>query len=172
MIEQFRSARRAHAPIVAITTPDPTSTIRDIRTVFPTFPAVQWNIVDGVTSMNEKAKPAVTQMHTIDAQLMPASMINSNPVDALRLCHQWLTPESIMFFHNAHFYVEQGPSDSHKPCIQAVWNLRDPWKDSQRTLVLLAPSIQMPIELRNDTAIIDEALHTDKDMATIEERGL
>jgi hypothetical protein len=173
MTEQFKAARRASAPIVAINTPDPTSTIRDIRILFATSPLAQWNIVDGVTSMTSQSRAAVTAMHTVEGQLMPAPVITGNPVEAIRLSNQWLPPESILFMHNAHFYLESsGGTGSEKPVIQAVWNIRDLWKDNNRTLVLLAPSFQVPMELRNDVAIIDEALPTDKDLAAIVVRGL
>jgi hypothetical protein len=172
MIEQFNSARRASAPIVAINTPDPASTIRTIQLVWSAVPMVKWNIVDGVKSMNLLANAAVTQMHTIEGQLMPAAMITANPVEALRLCKQWLPDGAIAFMMNAHFYVEQSPADSHKPVVQAVWNLRDDWKVNAKTLVMLAPSIQMPIELRNDVALIDEPLPREKALTALVVKGL
>jgi hypothetical protein len=172
MIAQFSAARRASAPIVAINTPDPASTIRSIQTVFAAKPLAQWDIVNGIRSINSQTQAFVTSMHTIDGQLMPGAMISSNPVDALRLSTQWFKDDTILFFHNAHFYVEQGVGDNHKPVIQAVWNIRDLWGSNRRTLVLMGPSINLPVELRNDVAIIDEALPTDKDMATIVARGL
>jgi hypothetical protein len=172
MIEQFSAWRRSSAPIVAISTPDPSATIKTIQVVFSDKPMVKWNIVDGVSSMNSLANAAVTQMHTVEGQLMPAAMISANPVEALRLCKQWLPDGSIAFMMNAHFYIEQTPGDAHKPVIQAVWNLRDAWKADGKTLVMLAPGIQMPIELRNDVALIDEALPTDKALATIVTRAL
>lgn len=172
MIEQIDAVRRSKAPIVAITTADPAATIRIIRIVHSAEPIAQWNIVDGVTSLTAQAKAAVTQMHTIEGQLMPAAMISSNPVEALRLSTQWLPERSILFFNNAHHYIEQGAGDSHKPVIQAVWNTRDAWIENHRTLILLAPSITMPVELRNSVVVIDEPLPTNVELAPIVARGL
>jgi hypothetical protein len=172
MIRQVESARRASAPIVAITTPDPASTIRSIQVVFGDSPLAQWDVVNGVRSMNTLSRAAVTSMHTIEGQLMPAPTITGNPVAALMLSTQWLPDGSILFFHNAHFYVEQTASDSHKPVVQAVWNARDEWRGKRRTLILLAPSFTLPMELRNDVAIIDEPLPTDQDMAAVVARGI
>lgn len=128
--------------------------------------------------MNALANAAVTQMHTVkdpsdgSSTLMPAAMVSSNPVEALRLMKQWMPDGAIAFMHNAHFYLEQTPGDAHKPVIQAVWNLRDKWKADNKTLVLLAPHMQMPMELRNDIAMIDEPLPTEKEMEAIVKRGL
>lgn len=172
MIQQINAARRISAPIVAINTPDPASTIRIIQTVLANKPLTQWDVVNGVRSMNSLSARAVTQMHTVDGALMPSSMITSNPVEALKLSTQWLPDDSVLFFHNAHFYVEQGPSESHKPVVQAVWNSRDAWMANRRTLILLSPGITVPVELRNDVTIIDEALPTDKEMAPVVARGI
>lgn len=172
MVEQFNAVRRAAAPIVAINTPDPASTIRDIRALNSTAPTVQWNIVDGVSSMNSLANAAVAAMHTVEGQLMPAALISSNPVEALRLMKLHLPNDSISFMHNAHFYAEPTTGDAHKPVIQGIWNLRDKWKNQRSTLVMLAPGIQMPPELRNDVALIDEQLPTEKEMEAIVARGL
>lgn len=172
MMEEMKAARRVSAPIVAITTPDPASTVMSVRRWWPDDPQAQWNVVDGVTSLNNQSRAAVTSMHTIEGQLMPAPTITGDPVNALRMCAQWLPPRSILFFHNAQFFVEMSPSDAHKAVIQAVWNQRDKWQENQRTLVLLAPAITLPVELRNDVVLIDEPLPTDKDMAAIVARGI
>jgi len=172
MIEELKAARRVSAPIVAITTPDPASTVMAIRKWWPDDPQAAWNVVDGVTSLNTQSRAAVTSMHTIEGQLMPAATITGDPVNALRLSAQWLPPRSMLFFHNAQFFVEMSPSDAHKAVIQAVWNQRDKWQDNQRTLILLAPSITLPVELRNDVVLIDEPLPTDVDMAAIVARGI
>jgi hypothetical protein len=111
-------------------------------------------------------------MHTIEGILMPANTITGDPVNALRMSTQFLPEGTILFFHNAHFYMEQSVADAHKAVIQAVWNARDMWRVNKRTLVLLAPSLTMPAELRNDIALIDEPLPTDKDLASIVVRGI
>lgn len=171
-IDQINAVRRASAPIVAISTPDAASTIREIKAINSDVPIVQWNIVDGVTAMNGLANAAVAAMHTVEGQLMPAALISSNPVEALRLMKLHLPGQSIAFMHNAHFYVEPTPGDSHKPVIQAVWNLRDKWKNERSTLVMLAPAVQLPPELRNDVALVEEPLPTEKEMAAVVARGL
>jgi ATPase family associated with various cellular activities (AAA) len=168
MLEQFRAARRANAPIVAINTPDPASTIATIKVVYNASALAQWNIIDGVTSMNDSARVAVNNLNGGEE----ASVISGNPIEALRRAASFIPSSGILFFHNAHFFAETTPTDSHKPVIQAIWNLRDPWKNTSRTLVLLAPSIQIPMELRNDVVIIDEPLPTDKELTAIVTKGL
>jgi hypothetical protein len=168
MIEQFRAARRANAPIVAINTPDPASTVKTIKTAYGADPIAQWNIIDGVTALNDAANVAVKNLNAGEEP----SVITGNPIEALRRSAAFIPSSGILFFHNAHFFAETTPTDTHKPVIQAIWNLRDIWKNSSRTLVLLAPSFQVPMELRNDVVVIDEPLPTDKELAAIVVKGL
>lgn len=168
MIEQFKAARRANAPIVAINTPDPASTIATIKVIYNASALAQWNIIDGVTALNDAANIAVKNLNAGEEP----SVISGNPIEALRRSAAFIPTSGILFFHNAHFFAETTPTDTHKPVIQAIWNLRDSWKNTSRTLVLLAPSIQIPPEIRNDVVIIDEPLPTDKELAAIVQKGL
>lgn len=168
MLNQFRAARRANAPIVAINTPDPASTIAAIKTIFNGSALAQWNIIDGVTPLNDVANVVVRNLNAGEEP----SVITGNPIEALRRSASFMPTSGILFFHNAHFFAETTATDTHKPVIQAIWNLRDIWKNTSRTLVLLAPTIQIPAELRNDVVIIDEPLPTEKDLPAIVTRGL
>jgi SpoVK/Ycf46/Vps4 family AAA+-type ATPase len=168
MINQFKAARRANAPIVAINTPDPAATIGVIKIALGAEPMAQWNIIDGIVTINDRAKDPVNMMN----QGEEASVITGNPIEALRRAAALMPDRGVLFFHNAHFFAQTTPTDSHKPVIQAVWNLRDKWKAGGKTLVLLAPSFEVPLELRNDVVIIDEALPTDKELIPVVTRGL
>ncbi|MFH0901553.1 MAG: AAA family ATPase, partial [Pseudomonadota bacterium] len=47
---------------------------------------------------------------------------------------------------------------SEPPVIQGVWNLREPYKRSRRTLMLMARQIRLPISLQGDIVVMDEDL--------------
>lgn len=168
MIDEFRATRRAKAPIVAINTPDPASTMQVIKNVYPDFPMAQWNIVDGVTSVNSLADTAVSSINSNE----DPSVMTGNPIEALRRAAAMIPENGILFFSNAHFFAETTPTDTHKPVIQAIWNLRDKWKSGRKTLVLLAPSFQVPPELRNDVVTIDEALPEERELIPVIKKGL
>jgi len=169
MIDEFLATRRAKAPIVAINTPDPASTMKVITDRLSAGCAIaQWNIVDGVTAVNDSAITAVSSMNSGEE---PA-IITGNPIEALRRAASLMPMNGILFFHNAHFFAETTPTDTHKPVIQAIWNLRDKWKAGAKTLVMLAPSIQIPPELRNDTVVIEEALPAEEELIPVIRKGL
>lgn len=168
MIEEFQAARRAMAPLVAIRTPDPASTTKALTTVFGEFPIAKWDIIRGLEAVTQKATDAVNKAN----QGQAPELVTSNPIEALRGALAHIPQFGIVYFHNAHLYVEQGPSDAHKPVIQAIWNMRDGFKKLQRTLVLLCPEIKLPIELKNDVLVIKQGLPTNKELATIVARSL
>ena len=78
-------------------------------------------------------------------------MVSQHPVEALALAAR-LPDRSILFLHNAHRYTDQAA------VAQAMCNLRDTYKASGRTLVLLCPSLSLPSELVNDVWLIAEQL--------------
>src|SRR5262249_52287009 len=62
---------------------------------------------------------------------------------------------TVVVFQNAHRYID------NVAVAQAIANLRESFKQDQRTLVLLAPAITLPAELANDVLILDEPLPDD-----------
>jgi hypothetical protein len=73
----------------------------------------------------------------------------ANPVDMLIKAHKKMPKESILFMSNLHRYLDP-------QVIQAVWNLRDPFKSNTRMLVILCPSMTLPPELTQDVLVLDE----------------
>jgi len=178
MIEQFNAARKAKAPIVAIRTPDPASTIRRIRTVFDNGqnPIAEWDVVGGLRHVNELCRVHCANANKVKVEDIlldgDPSMITGNPVEALRRAVTFLPDNTIMFFHNGHMFVEQGSGDGHKPVIQSVWNLRDPFRRTGRTFTMLGHDIQVPAEIKHDVLVIDEPLPSDDELAAIVVQGL
>jgi ATPase family associated with various cellular activities (AAA) len=158
LTEQFNRARIAGVPLVAINTPDPAATIRAIvKSLNGQAPPVfQWDMVAGLQPFNKRANEVLPDLNT--GGMDPAKIIG--PVDFLIICRE-LPVEVIVFAHQAHRYIgEIGVS-------QAIWNLRDAFKFNGRTLVLLAPTLDLPIELQQDLVVLDEPLPTGEELATI-----
>ena len=153
-IKLFADARRAGAPIVVIRTPDHTATIMSLMAAdTKSSPFMQWDVCRGIIGVN----PAGVKCAEAVNQGAEAAMTTGNPIEALQLMLKNSTPGSVLFLLNANLFIEtQDPS--RVPFIQAVWNVRDEFKSSQRTLVLLVSDIKTPPELANDVVTIDVAL--------------
>ncbi|GJL52915.1 MAG: ATPase [Nitrospirales bacterium] len=159
-LTQIRAARRVSVPLIAVTTSDPAHCIRTIlasilRNSDQPPPILKWDFVNGILAHNEAGQDALGKG---DSTHDPFATIR--PQDALSMARQF--PQgTILFFQNAHRFIH------HEVVAQSMWNLRDQFKQNQRMLILLAPSISIPEELRHDILIVDEPLPTPKDLQEI-----
>lgn len=155
--------RLAGVPLVAWETPDPADTMRACQkavTDADPEPADEycfcaWNIIQGVYGLNKagvKYAAAVSPNGAIDT---------ANPAEALSIVAKNKTPNLILFFQNAHRFVD------NESVAQAIWNLRDVFKSNAATLVLLAPTIRLPAELQRDVVLISEALPNEEQLAKV-----
>ena len=151
LIIQFKATRRAGVPAVAILTADPPATVaRLAEALNGKAPVITWDLIEGLRAVNEAGQKALAGLPGAD-QLQAVS---GNPAEALTLAAR-LPEGSCLFFHNAHRFI------GNEAVSQAVCNLREPYKASRRTLVLLAPELQLPVELQQDVVILDEPLPGD-----------
>ena len=165
-LEHFRAARRVSTPLIAVQTPDPAATVGGIATDdnHKQTPMILWNSVQGCVGVNGLPAPGGGPI-SLGAHLAkalwkendPLSM--ANPVDML-IQAQKMSPKSILFMSNLHRYWDA-------QVIQAVWNLRDQFKQNTRTLVILCPSIKLPAELAQDVLVLDEPLPSAEDLAAV-----
>ena len=145
LIEQFKAARRAGCPLITIHTADPAATMRNINASLngSAGPIIQWDTVRGITAVNPKGKEIVTSI--------PGASGIIGAVNALIAAAE-VQEGTILYMHQMHRVIgEPGVS-------QAVWNLRDIFKVTQRTLVMLCPSMEIPVELQQDVLVLDEPL--------------
>jgi hypothetical protein len=151
MLEQFRAARRASTPLVAVETPDPAETVDHlmafVREKEPESQFYRWDRVRGLVGLDKKAQGTLGALNSNPKQ-------TANPVEALTTC--WNLPGSpvcsgsIVFMLNAQRVIDEAS------VMQSIWNLRDEFKRNKRTLVLLAPSLKLPTEIANDVVVLDE----------------
>lgn len=172
LIDSFKAARRVSTPLVAINTPDPSATIQTISDAMNAdVPKIQWDFCSGLMPLNKEGREAIAAAcvcpdcrgtgekeggevcEACDGQAVRgnARSTQANPAGAVSLL-QFLPRQTIVFIRNAHRFLDD------VGFLQAVCNLRDPFKQIRRTLVLLAPSIRLPVELATDVVVFDEML--------------
>ena len=163
LVDQFRAARRVSTPLISITTPDPGSTERlllDALAAATTQPPVlTWDVIRGVRALNEegfKALAGVPQGFEDSTKL--------DPIELLTKIIEVFPGGTCLFLHGANRYLTEG---SFVMVIQAIWNLRDEFKSDRRTLVLLSPQFQMPIELSTDVVQLDDPYPDDDQLQEI-----
>jgi len=145
LIDQFKAARRVSAPLVVVNTPDPAATIIALSMAANgDGPKVEWDCVRGLTGRNTQGRDWIAAQGEFDSTV-------NNPLGALVVAGK-LTEKGLIFIHLAHRWI-QDPA-----IVQAVWNLRDEFKQDQRTLVLLACAFPVPAELSDDVLVLEEPL--------------
>lgn len=153
MIELFARARARSEPIIAISTPDPAATMRDIAAIVGDAPRIAWDVTTGLRAVNDPAGKqalATAYLKSRDPKLAQAQSIK--PSEALIIC-QDLPEGCVIFFHNMHNFL-QDPTTQ-----QAIWNCRDRFKQIGKTLVLMSPAFgKLPPAIANDVLTLEEPL--------------
>jgi hypothetical protein len=163
LLQQIKTARRCSVPLVAISTPDPWATVEAILAAtagedfhlgstvacmsveLPGPVRIEWDFVRGYTSRGDAGRTWL-----FDCGNATAETVNS-PYAAF-VHAQKLPPGAILFVHLAHRFI-------HEPAmIQALANLRDPFKTNHRMVILLGQSMTLPPELAGDVVSLDEPL--------------
>lgn len=160
MAEQVAAARKVGVPIIAIETIDPSATMVRVTTAIDqTNPVFEWDCVRAVTANNAMADAVMPKVfgETEDERMLATA----NPVDFLRRLRKRYPKEekekelpnkSVVFIHNAHRMME----DTF--IMQGIWNVRDLFKKTGCTLILLCSIVKLPTELQQDVIVISDAL--------------
>lgn len=173
VIEQFQRARRVSVPILAINTPDPASTMQaliqstirhpssplnpDAPPTVPEcpYPLLKWDLSHGLIGLNQ------TGLEIQSTHIEPPNQdMTRDPIEALRILEQ-CQGRLIVFLLGAHRILH------HDGVIQAIWNLRDLFKCSGATVVLLGTNILIPPDLTHDVITLNEPLPTRDALAQI-----
>lgn len=167
VIDRLRACRLAGVPIVAIITPDGAAMVEQLRASLngtqSAPPLVTWDCVRGLRGINRAGQELI-------ASLMPspepggfAPPPGAALTDALSIVDGATVP-LVICVHNAHKTTESIEA------IQAITNVRDSFKASGKTLILLQPTPKLPPELANDTLSIEDPLPERADVARIIEQ--
>lgn len=163
VVEQIVKARKVGTPLIGVSTPDPAQTIRvlteefekvlDSNKIAEPFYAVQWDSVNGYSGVNENGGVWANQIGDSVSLL-----------DALLKAKQ-MKPYGVIFIHQSHRFLSDDPQIS-----QAIWNLRDEFKQHLETLILLGPEMKLPAELAGgDVQVFDEPYPTPEELESVVE---
>lgn len=167
-VTQFRSARRCGAPIVKIDTPDPAQTIERLSNgtvMSESTPVVQWDRCQGWKARNKAGVEALRQVVSDLGGDVDLPALTADPIECMLLALK-LPKRTVLFAINAHRYLGDS-TPGGAAFVQAVWNLRDEFKQDNRTLVLLGPSVVLPPELTGDVVPLDEPLPGEGELGEI-----
>lgn len=163
--QQFKSARQVSTPLICVRTPDPASTIRSLSVAAAELasalkehepPVLTWDFASGLKPFNDAGKAELTRMlGNVDPKTLSA------PPNFLKAI-QNAKDDFVIFMANGHRFWND-------PLVmQALWNLRDTFKQTGATLVIMATfGATLPAELTQDVLIIDEPLPTEEELETI-----
>jgi hypothetical protein len=159
MIETIKAARRVSTPLLAISTADQHEVVKTVCEAFAAgeHPKVHWDCADGLKPLNKPAEEALARISKDQLEYSQA------PIMALKLA-QLLPEHSMLFMHNVHRHLDD-PS-----VVQGVSNLRDPFKENRRTLVMLGPGFSFRPELSSDVVVLEEPLPNDEAVTAIAKR--
>lgn len=146
----LRAIRRAGVPLAVFETADPAATVigcvKALNGRAETTPIMEWDVVRALRGVNKLGQDVVQE-------IAPEGPIQTgNPTECLSLLASKAPRDSIVFFHNAHRFLE------NESVAQAVWNLRDSFKGTHCTWIGLAPAVSLPAELKQDVVLISEPL--------------
>ena len=146
--QELKRVRRVGTPLVAIITADQPNTVAQIRENFngKSGALLTWDVIRGYSPLNElgtDAKVALEATHD--------AMALTNFTEAM-IAALDLPSKTCVLVQNGHAFLgETNP-------IQALLNLRDFFKSTERTIVLLGPDFKMPAELAQDILVLTEEL--------------
>jgi hypothetical protein len=150
LIDAFKKARRVSTPIIAITSADQEATIKSLIPILKEeVPAVKYDVAQGPTSLNEAGRKAVLAM--VDGDEAMCGLLGEDPARAMIAAYK-LPEDSVLFFLNA----QRQANDART--AQAIALMREKFKPTGRTIVLLAPQITLPEQIAGDTMILDDPL--------------
>lgn len=161
MIDTFRRARMAAAPLVGIATPDQQALIGvlveelgriDADVNRPMSPVVRWDMMRGVRGANEPGTAAASRV---------PSEISTDFCSAVASVTVSLPDNAVMICVNVHRIIGDVPVST------ALQNMRDAAKATGRMVVLLGPSLELPDELKNDVVMLDEEMPDDAALAGV-----
>lgn len=161
VIDVVKAARRVSTPLLAISTPDQQATMFGlVKAINGKASKFSWDAVRGIKPLGPAAEDFINGGSL--GQPDELTQNSANPASALELATK-LPDEAILFLLNGHRFA--GPPQFDPFVSTGLGNLRDIYKATRRTCILLGPSFNLPSELRQDVMVLDEPLPTDDVLA-------
>lgn len=162
--DQLVAARAVSTPLVAITTPDQFAVAHQISDKLNGNTAIlSWDRARGLRAFRKGGQQALQDIvDTMKKKKLVDDSFNVNDIPPATAeaagCMRLLThaPNGVVVFA---FSLDRFfRTESEGSTVQAILNLRDEFKSTQRTLVMLAPSFDFPAELQHDVILLDDPL--------------
>ena len=166
--QKILAAKKVGTPLIAINSSDPAATIEGVYKVIRGTPQLEkclicsWDLVRGVQPLGEASKSLIVNAFSKSGVKQEET---SDPPVALAFAGK-MPEDSVLFIHNSHRFMQD------IIVAQGIWNLRDQFKANGRTLVLLSPVTNIPVELGNDVLVFDEPLPTRDQLEAILRREM
>lgn len=167
LVTEYKQARKAATPLMAISTPDPAATMKDIQASMVNgggnVPLAKWDCISGAIGLNDSGADMLLEICK-DSGADPSQVVNV--IDILQFAEK-APAKSVLFILNGHRYFED---QDNKQYVQALWNLRDVFKSKFCTIVLLGPSFRLPVELKQDMVVLDSPYPDETELTELVER--
>lgn len=171
LVKVYRAARRVSTPILAISTADPAATLETLTRNSGDSPLLRWDFLNGLMPLNKAGEAVRAQVGMADWR---------NPAETLAVLNgvrpgsnEPVVPvKTVIFMLNGHKLLDPMslPGNANPAAmLQAIWAVRDTFKATNRTLVLLGPSFTLPPELKHDVMLIDEPLPSVEELTRVVE---
>lgn len=171
--DKVHRARKVAVPIIGISCYDPAQTIKKINekhqhkddsgkfTFDMDAPLIcKWDIANGLVGMSLQMDKQLNELAG------PELKLSVNPEKFLGICHK-LPAKSIVYMLNSQRVIIQSDDKRKWDVNQHIWNLRDKFKNTGSTLILLGTSMKLPDELKHDIYVLEEELPNDQELEII-----
>lgn len=180
-VEQIQKARRIGAPIVVIQTSDQIATAAKLATIVmideQEAPVIQWDLISGMRPIGDIdttdgemiVARTVAWLNGLDNDIYDKSgktdddATRNLPAMFLNVVKEFAPEDTAVFMHSAGECI----NNIGLALVQAILNLRDPFKSSSRTLFLLGPDVTISPLLAPHVIVIDEPLPSGDELAEI-----
>ena len=156
MLKLFEASRRVSVPIACVRTADQFATMQMLAVEQEKYPLVKWDAANGLTFVNAAGKALL------------AKKVEANGFDEALIAAQGFPQGPVLFVFNAHRQLHSSEPSSTAAAVQAVANLRDPYKVSFRMVVLLGPmGWTVPQELGQDVVTLTHNLPSKSELRVV-----
>ena len=160
--QKLGRARNRGVPIIVLASPDLPATLQGLRDKLNgSAPVIHWNMSSGLTDLNKLGKEALREITD-----KPAAV--TNPISMLLAVTKAPDSTIIVAEDLGACLLETGTKGA--AVATALLALRDPYKTTSRTFILLEASVPQLATLTNDILVIEEPLPDREALSTMLDR--
>jgi ATPase family associated with various cellular activities (AAA) len=170
MLTQLKTCSNRGVPLVGIVAADQGATTRKVLALFGDRPKLVWDGARGLVGENALGQAAVEELGFGPASPDEMGPPRPEPDDPTKVFPALLglPPKAVVVVLNAHLII-RSDYPGYQKVIQAIWNLRDPFKDNGRMLLMLGPILEFPPELNQDVIVLEDPRPTREEVAALVE---